>query len=425
MTEPTPWTRRHFIQRGTALASMAATAPLFIQRASEAMCLPLGSMLSSLAGVPQDHVLVVVQLAGGNDGLNTVVPYGSSDYYKKRPQLAIAAPGKGNEAALALPGSDGLGLHPAFSGFRELFDNGLGCIVQGIGYPNPNRSHFSSMDIWHTADTSGRDNGWLGRYFDNTCKGTPEAASGIALGNAAPLAMQGAKSLPVSFESPDLYRWMGEDFGDDVASAFKSVPGKHDSGTDDNLAFLKRTALDAQMSSNQVRKAVSVSPLTSWSGGDLATQLQTVAALVRAGMSTRVYYVTLGGFDTHANQEGSHQRLLRQVGDSLLSFQNELKAQGNDGRVLTMVFSEFGRRVSENGSGGTDHGTAAPMYLVGPMVKPGVHGTHPSMTNLDDGDLKFTADFRQVYAAALKNWMGADADTILRKRWNPAPVLKS
>jgi uncharacterized protein (DUF1501 family) len=179
------------------------------------------------------------------------------------------------------------------------------------------------------------------------------------------------------------------------------------------------------MSSNQVRKAVSVSPLTSWSGGDLATQLQTVAALVRAGMSTRVYYVTLGGFDTHANQEGSHQRLLRQVGDSLLSFQNELKAQGNDGRVLTMVFSEFGRRVGENGSGGTDHGTAAPMYLVGPMVKPGVHGTHPSMTNLDDGDLKFTADFRQVYAAALKNWMGADADTILRKRWNPAPVLKS
>jgi uncharacterized protein (DUF1501 family) len=117
--------------------------------------------------------------------------------------------------------------------------------------------------------------------------------------------------------------------------------------------------------------------------------------------------------------------LLRQVGDSLLSFQNELKAQGNDGRVLTMVFSEFGRRVGENGSGGTDHGTAAPMYLVGPMVKPGVHGTHPSMTNLDDGDLKFTADFRQVYAAALKNWMGADADTILRKRWNPAPVLKS
>lgn len=425
MTDLTPWTRRHFIQRGTMLASMTATAPLFIQRASAAMGLPLGSMLTSLAGVPQDHVLVVVQLAGGNDGLNTVVPYGSSDYYKKRPQLAIAAPGKGNDAALALQGADGVGLHPAFSGFRELFDDGLGCIVQGIGYPNPNRSHFSSMDIWQTADTSGRDNGWLGRYFDNTCSGTPNAAAGIALGNAAPLAMQGAKSLPVSFESPDLYRWMGEDFGEDVASAFKSVPGLQTPATDDNLAFLKRTSLDAQLSSATVRKAVTVSPLATWNSGDLANQLQTVAALIRSGMSTRVYYVTLGGFDTHANQAGSHQRLLRQVGDSLLSFQNELKAQGNEGRVLTMVFSEFGRRVGENGSGGTDHGTAAPMYLVGPMVKPGVHGTHPSLTNLDNGDLKFTADFRQVYAAALKDWMGADADAILRKRWNPAPVLKT
>ena len=404
---------------------MAATAPLFIQQASEAMSLPLGSMLSSLAGVPQDHVLVVVQLAGGNDGLNTVVPYGSSDYYKKRPRLAIAAPGGGTEAALALSDADGLGVHPAFSGFKDLYDDGLGCIVQGIGYPNPNRSHFSSMDIWHTADTSGRDNGWLGRYFDNSCSGTPAPASGIALGNAAPLAMQGARSLPVSFESPDLYRWMGEDFGSDVKSAYKSTPGTQDPSTTDNLAFLKRTALDAQMSSNQVRQAVSVSPLTSWNGGDLANQLQTVAALIRADMPTRVYYVTLGGFDTHANQDGAHQRLLRQVGDSLRSFQNELKAQGNDGRVLTMVFSEFGRRVGENASGGTDHGTAAPMYLVGPMVKPGVHGTHPSMTNLDNGDLKFTADFRQVYAAVLSNWMGADSDTILKQRWNPAPILKT
>jgi uncharacterized protein (DUF1501 family) len=218
---------------------------------------------------------------------------------------------------------------------------------------------------------------------------------------------------------------MGEDFGSDVAAAFKSIPGRQTEGADDNLAFLKRTALDAQLSSNKVRKAVAVSPLSSWNGGDLAKQLQTVAALIRAGMTTRVYYVTLGGFDTHANQAGSHQRLLRQVGDSLLSFQKELKAQGNDGRVLTMVFSEFGRRVGENGSGGTDHGTAAPMYLVGPMVKPGVLGTHPNMSNLDDGDLKYTADFRQVYAAVLENWMGADADAILRKRWNPAPVLKA
>ncbi len=423
MTERTPWTRRQFLHRGTTFASLAATAPLFIQQASRAMSLPTHSLLTSLAGVPQDRVLVVVQLGGGNDGLNTVVPYGMDEYYKRRPRLAIAAPGKGGDAALSIPGVDGLGLHPALTGLRSLMDDGVGTIVQGIGYPNPNRSHFSSMDIWHTADPNGRDNGWLGRYFDNTCSGTPEATSGIAIGNTAPLAMQGAKVLPVSFESPELYRWMGEDMGDGIDAAWRSMPLRDTQGAPENLAFLRRTTLDAQMSSDQIRSAAATRPLTTWPGGDLASQLQMVAAMIRAGLTTRVYYVTLGGFDTHANQEGAHQRLMRQVGDSLLAFQKELQAQDNDGRVLTMVFSEFGRRVGENASGGTDHGTAAPMYLVGPMVKPGVLGTHPSLTNLDDGDLKYTADFRQVYAAVLKNWMGADSGTILKGQWTPAPVL--
>jgi uncharacterized protein (DUF1501 family) len=236
--------------------------------------------------------------------------------------------------------------------------------------------------------------------------------------------MQGDQSMPVSFETPDLYRWMGEDLGDDIGRTYRTMPLRSAAGEDDNLAFLKRTTMDAQLSSDQVRKAAAMSPLVQWPGGDLATQLRMVAAMIRSNMPTRVYYVTLGGFDTHANQQGSHQRLLRQVGDSLLAFNKELKAQDNDGRVLTMVFSEFGRRVGENGSGGTDHGTAAPMYLVGPMVKPGVLGTHPSLSHLDNGDLQHTADFRQVYAAVLKNWMGADPDVILRKHWNPAPVLR-
>ncbi|MDP7029007.1 MAG: DUF1501 domain-containing protein [Phycisphaerales bacterium] len=425
MTDHHAWTRRHFLRRGTALASLATTAPLFIEQASRAMSLPAHSMLTSLAGVPQDHVLVVVQLGGGNDGLNTVVPYGADEYYKRRPQLAIAAPGRGGDAALELPGVDGLGLHPAFSGMRELLDRGVASVVQGIGYPNPNRSHFSSMDIWHTADTNGRDNGWIGRYFDNACTGTPEAASGIALGNTAPLAMQGDRSLPVSFESADLYRWVGEDFGEDVDTTYRAMPVQQQQPDGNNLAFLKRTTLDAQLSSDQVRQAASLTPLVEWPRSDLANQLRMVAAMIRSDMPTRVYYVSLGGFDTHANQAGAHQRLLRQVGDSLLAFNNELREQGNDSRVLTMVFSEFGRRVGENASGGTDHGTAAPMYLVGPMVQPGVLGTHPSLTNLDNGDLKFTADFRQVYAAVLEGWMGADPDVILRRRWSRAPVLKT
>lgn len=421
----TPWTRRQFLHRGGVFASMAATTPLFIQEASRAMSIPAGSLVSSLAGVPQDRVLVVVQLGGGNDGLNTVVPYGSKEYYNKRPRLAIAAPGRHANGALQIPGVDGIGLHPAFTGMRELVDEGVGCIVQGVGYPNPNRSHFSSMDIWHTANTNGRDIGWLGRYFDNTCSGTPEAGAGIAIGNAAPLAMQGSRSMPVSFESPELYRWLGEDLGDDVSSAWRGMPLQDHSDQKDNLAFLKRTTLDAQLSSDEVRKAASRSPLAAWPSGDLANQLKMVAAMIRAELPTRVFYVTLGGFDTHANQEGTHQRLLRQVGDSLLAFNKELKAQRNDGRVLTMVFSEFGRRVGENGSGGTDHGTAAPMYLMGPMVRPGVLGTHPDLRRLEDGDLKHTTDFREVYAGVLQNWMKADPVEILQGRWAPAQVLRT
>ncbi|MCH2141557.1 MAG: DUF1501 domain-containing protein [Phycisphaerales bacterium] len=423
MNQPNPWTRRLFLSRGTAMASLAATTPMFIEQVGRAMSLPAGSMLTSLAGVPQERVLVVVQLGGGNDGLNTVVPYGSDVYYRRRPELAIQQPGRGNDAALRISGVDGIGLHPAFAGFSDLIEQGVGSVVQGVGYPNPNRSHFSSMDIWHTADTSGRNNGWLGRYFDNTCNGTPDPQAAIALGNTAPLAMQGDRSMPVSFETPELFRWMGADLSPDLDSAYRAVQGAP-SSTDDNLAFLKRTSLDAQISSDQVRKAAALNPMAQWPTGDLANQLRMVAGMIRSGMTTRVYYVTLGGFDTHANQTGSHQRLLRQVGDSLKAFSNELRAQGNDDRVLTMVFSEFGRRVGENGSAGTDHGTAAPLFLVGPMVQPGVLGAHPSMTNLDDGDLRFNVDFRQIYAAVLQNWMGADAKTVLGRHYAPAPILK-
>ncbi|HJO15711.1 MAG TPA: DUF1501 domain-containing protein, partial [Phycisphaerales bacterium] len=234
----------------------------------------------------------------------------------------------------------------------------------------------------------------------------------------------GDRTMPVSFESPELFRWMGEDLSPDLEAAYRGVPGAAPT-TDDNLSFLKRTSLDAQISSDQVRKAAALTPLATWPSGNLSNQLRMVTAMIRAGMSTRVYYVTLGGFDTHANQTGSHQRLLRQVGDSLKAFNDELKAQDNDGRVLTMVFSEFGRRVGQNGSGGTDHGTAAPLFLVGPMVKSGVLGNHPSLTNLDDGDLRFNVDFRQIYAAVLQNWMGADAKTILGGNFAPAPVLKT
>ena len=427
MTDPVqhPWSRRLFIRQGVTLASLAATTPLFIQETAKGVMLPQGSALSSIPGMPQDRILVIVQLGGGNDGLNTVIPFGSPDYYKLRPSLGIAAPGRNADAAMQLSQGNGIGLHPAMTGLKSLMDDGVASIVQGVGYPNPNRSHFSSMDIWHTASPEGRrGTGWVGRYFDNACAGSPNPEIGIAVGREAPLAMQGDTVLPVSFESADLYRWMGEDLDGELAKPYDGIAGR-DSSQDsvDQLSFLKRTTMDAQVSSVKVREAVAKQSLVSFPGGNLSNQLKMISAMIRSEMPTRVYYATLGGFDTHANQAGQHTRLLRQVGDSLKAFYDDIKAQGNSGRVMTMVFSEFGRRVGQNASGGTDHGTAAPMYFIGDMVNPGLHGTHPSLTNLDNGDLKFTLDFRSVYAGVLDGWMAADSSQVLGKRWKAAPVI--
>jgi len=422
-----PWSRRLFLQQGVTLASLAATTPLFIERSARGVMLPLGSLVSSQAGVPEDRVLVVVQLGGGNDGLNTVIPYGSDDYYRLRPQLAIQAPGRDN-GALAIDGGDGIGLNPAMSGFKELMDEGVAGIVQGVGYPNPNRSHFSSMDIWHTADPQGKNNGWIGRYFDNTCSGTPNPEVGVAIGRQAPLAMQGASQLPVSFERAELFRWMGTDMDPQLEDPYEQIARTNHAGPVEEErsqnAFLKRTTLDARVSSDKVRRAVAQTPLVSYPNSNLAGQLRMVGSMIRAELPTRVYYVTLGGFDTHANQVGQHARLLEQVGNALNAFYRDLQAQGNSGRVMTMVFSEFGRRVAQNGSSGTDHGTAAPMYFIGDMVRPGLLGTHPSLTRLDEGDLVHNTDFRTVYASVLEDWMGADSNGILGGTWKTESLLR-
>jgi uncharacterized protein (DUF1501 family) len=422
------YTRRIFLQRGLSFASLATTAPLFIQRSALGMLQPAG--LSSHPGVPEDRVLVVVQLGGGNDGLNTVVPYGNDAYYKARPNLAVPAPGRGTArqpAALQVDGSRGIGLHPSFSGFKELIDEGAACVVQGVGYPNPNRSHFTSMDIWHTADTNAKGYGWIGRYVDCTCKGTPGPEQTVAIGRTAPLALQGALQKPVTFETPELFRWMGEDLHPALEEPYQQINRTGTLGRvdpDSQMGFLMRTALDAQVSSDRIRAAVAKRPLVQYPRTALAGQLRTVASMIRADMSTRVYYVSFGGFDTHAGQAGRHSNLLRQTGDALNAFYRDLKAQGANERVLTMVFSEFGRRVGANASGGTDHGTAAPMYFVGDMVKPGLLGRHPSLTNLDNGDLVFNVDFRSVYAAVLEDWMGTPSEQVLGRAYRKAVILK-
>ncbi len=408
------------MQQGMAFLSMATTVPLFMQRSAEGVMLPVGSLVSSQAGVPEDHTLVVIQLAGGNDGLNTVIPYGDRSYYNRRPQLAIK-----QSDALEIPGADGFGLHPNLTGLLELIDNKQAAIVQGVGYPNPNRSHFTSTDIWHTGNHNGQGYGWLGKYFDNTCAGKPNPKGSIAIGNKAPLALHGKTQKAVNFETEKLFRWAGGTVDSSLEKTYDEINRKENTAKeiDTQLDFLVRTSLDAQVSSDKIRAAVSKQPLISYPDGELSKQLQLIGSMIRADLPTRVYYASLGGFDTHANQLNSHANLMRQVGNALNAFQKDLSKQGNTGKVMTMVFSEFGRRVAQNGSAGTDHGTAAPMFLIGDNVQHGLLGKHPSLTNLDQGDLKFNTDFREVYAAVLENWMGADSKAILGKKYKKADVL--
>lgn len=433
------FTRRSFLSRGLILASAATTIPAFLQRSAYAIAPRVGE--GSMPGIPEDRILVVVQLAGGNDGLNTVIPFGDPAYYNLRPSIGVA---ERNVLKFGKGAPNGVGLHPQLAGLKGLYDDGLLTVVQGVGYPNPNRSHFKSMDIWHTADPTATGTGWLGRYFDNECCGTPkvsadgttekpspEPMAGIAIGREAPLAMQGQISKPIGFESPDLFRWLGNDIDSELADRYQAINRRGEVSDEElaagsNASFLMRTALDAQVSSDLIRKAVSKKTSASYPGNDLGRQLAMVSAMIRAELKTRVYYVTLGGFDTHAGQgaeNGRHAQLMQQLGSSIKAFYDDLKSQGNDKRVLTMSFSEFGRRVAQNASGGTDHGAAAPMFLCGPMVKPGVVGNHPSLTDLDEGDLRYGMDFRSVYAGVLEGWLKADSRKVLEGAFRQAPVI--
>lgn len=437
------WTRRELLGNGLVMASAAMAMPAFLQRSAFALPDPA---LGSIPGVPDERILVVIQLGGGNDGLNTVAPVGHDEYHRLRPGLRISP-----EQALGLDQRHAdIGLHPALEGVKELYDRGLAAVVQGVGYPNPNRSHFKSMDIWHTADTTGTGDGWLGRYFDSECCGYGAGESGsrprrnretppatpktihppVSIGRESPLALQGRATKPVAFETPDLFRWTGGQVHDSLVGPYEKLNRRDadpDADAGSNAAFLMRTTLDAQISSDQIRRAVAARSLVEYPNSGLAQQLGMIAKMIRAGMKTRVYYASMGGFDTHAGQGGAngrHANLLRQFGAATRAFYNDLERQGNAGRVLTMSFSEFGRRVGQNASGGTDHGTAAPMFLFGPMVQAGVRNPHPSMNDLEAGDLKFTVDFRMVYAAVLEDWMKADSTAVLERRYTPAPVIR-
>lgn len=425
--EPLFTSRREFLTGGFTFLSAASTLPLFLGHTAEALALQEAAPKKK-AGA--GRILVVVQLAGGNDGLNTVIPCEMDAYYKMRPRLAIA-----KKDALKLEG--GFGLHPSATGLKELFDEGKMAVVQGVGYPNPNRSHFSSMDIWHTADPNLKShNGWIGRYFDACCKGSdpdPEPIQGIAMMQESPLALQGERFTPLAFESPDSLAWRAprkDARAEETFRKLNNIDGDFPTEPHALAQYLQRAALKAQVGADEIRAAAGSTVAGGGrrgfgrgGGGQLAQKLQLVTRLIAADMPTRIYYVSMGGFDTHTAQEGRHQRLMQEFSNGMKQFIEQLEDQKLLDRVLVMSFSEFGRRVQENASGGTDHGEAAPMFLFGSAVKPGLHEKHPDLAKLNRGDLPFGCDFRRVYSTVLRDWMKIKPEGVLGKGFEPLKLL--
>jgi uncharacterized protein (DUF1501 family) len=411
--------RREFLRAAAAFVALTPTVPAFLSQTVQAAKRGGGRKFSA-----DERILVVLQLAGGNDGLNTVVPVTNGLYYKVRPKLAVP-----RDKTLKL--DDDFALHGAAEGLKKLHDAGLLAVVHGVGYPNPNRSHFRSMDIWHTAAPDGRRyEGWLGRYFDNSCRGADgcSAEAAIALMEEAPLALRGQRFLPLAFEKPDKLGWMA---ATDMPATGKVVAGLNQPRPVDApqpqtpLQYLRRVGLTARMSAERIQWATQHGR-AGWEfpKSEVGRNLEIVAKLIAAGLPTRVYYVSHGGYDTHANQANRHERLLRELGEALYAFLAAMKAQGNLDRVLLLSFSEFGRRVAENGSQGTDHGAAAATFLAGGRVTAGLHGTPPDLASLDDGDLRHTTDFRSLYATVLGDWLGINPTALLGGEFARLPLLR-
>jgi uncharacterized protein (DUF1501 family) len=449
-------TRRSFLRTSVLGAAASWTLPAFIDRTFFALNAQAENSATQIVTGKDGPILVVLQQAGGNDGLNMLPPWADDAYHRARPTLGHPA-----DKVLKLDGY--CGLHPALTPLKALYDEGHLSVIQGVGYPNPNRSHFRSTEIWQTASDSNRNvpYGWLGNYFDNCCQGAPPTV-GVAIGGQAPQAFASPHPTGVTFANPEQYRWIDHEAKQGAMSAaefyFRQInqPDEESSGMapesagaavggldtsaggsigsisgsgaahafdGNSLDFLERTALDAQLSSDKVLEiARKTRPLASYPHSQIADSLSLVARMIAGGLPTRVYYVSHGGYDTHQGEAPTHQRLMTELGAALGAFCADLKAQGNFDRVMLMTFSEFGRRVEQNASGGTDHGAAAPMLVLGGGVRPGMFGKYPSLTQLYEGDLMYNVDFRSVYATALERWLRVPSKQVLGRQFPLLPI---
>lgn len=405
--------RRDFLKTSSLIA-LGSTVPAFLSKTAAQ------APTADRPGA-RDTILVVVQLTGGNDGLNTVIPFRDDNYRRLRPTLA-----QPQDRIHRI--SDDIGLHPEMRALADLHQDRALCVVQGVGYPNPSQSHFRSMDIWQAGSTARNlQEGWIGKAL----RGIPGAAS-FHLANtneSAPLALTGAPvRVPSITRLEDFQLRVEANSGADRLQQRQVIEQQASTAQQqtDLLDFVRRTATNTYATSRRLAEiGRSYEPRVPYPNTNLGNHLKLAAQLIDAGLGARLFYVSIDGFDTHAAQAFAHGNLLRQVSDAMAAFFRDLAARGHRDRVLMMTFSEFGRRADENGSRGTDHGSGAPMLLVGGRVRSGLVGAHPSLTDLDDGNLRHHTDFRQVYAAILDRWLGVPSRQVLGQEFRPADIFQA
>ncbi len=394
--------RRDFLKTGS-LATATLLLPKFLKAFQAPGMLPV-----------KGQSLVMIQFSGGNDGLNTIIPTRNDIYYRERPRLGIK-----RETALSL--TDEAGIHPALSGLKNLWDNGSMAVLNSVGYPNPDRSHFRSMDIWQSGSPADQfwQTGWLGRYLDAQCAGRPSA--GLELDDTLSLVMKGEKAKGLALQDAKrLYESTRSPFFAEYAAAKGPILDDHAP-----VDYLYKTMAETLSSANYLFEQSRKKPTSAtYPATGLGKDLKTIASLIMADTDTSVYYVSLGSFDTHINQEAQQKRLFQELNDALAAFAADLKANGKWNEVLVATFSEFGRRVAQNASGGTDHGTANNMmFFGGNLHQKGLLNGMPDLKDLDEGDLKFQVDFRQVYSTILEKWLGVDAKKVLGGNFKTLPFL--
>mgnify|MGYP001216249255 CR=1 FL=1 len=414
------FSRRDFLKQGLVPAFAGSAVPsIFLNGVAAAAA-------DSPSSAPSDRILLLVQLAGGNDGLNTVIPYQDGTYHDARPTL------RQEQGVLTLNGQ--VGLHPNLKALKSSWDAGQLAIVQGVGYPNPNLSHFASMSIWETATIQGGfGDGWLGRYLnylDQVGESPNHALEGVSAGTLVPPEMR-AKSPVMALQSLKNFRIQPvNEHGTqvDVENPLVKFYGGFKQAAPAPYGALFDTTLQEALAASHALEATDASyqPKATYPAkSPIASSLKLIAETIVSGLGVRVAHVTLGGFDNHAREKPVHDKLLLDLDQALAAFMQDLAGHGFADRVLVMTWSEFGRRVGENGSAGTDHGTAAPMFLLGSAVKGGLYGEAPSLTSLVNGNLKFTTDFRSVYASVLEGYLKAPATDLLGGNFEKLPLLKA